>query len=366
MINKSNFMSKQATICLSMIVKDEEHIILRCLESVKDTIDYWVISDTGSTDNTKKIIKDFFKKHNIPGELHSHQWENFSHNRNKSLTIAVEKADYVFIIDADDVLIHEDNFRFKNLSKDGYSLTFKETAASYTRTSLIKSSKDWRWAGVLHEYLECSIPFTIETYPEGYIKASREGARGQNPDRFKADVDILKKALLETPDNARYQFYLAQSYRDDQDFTQAMQAYQKRADMGGWAEEIYYSLYEVGNCQLKLDMDSNTVLESLLKAYYFRPSRLEAIYLAVQVCRIEENYHLGYHLGYSAIKTPEPKDALFVSTDVHQWQLKDELAICASRIGLNSIAKEMINDILKLDNLTADTRTRLNNNLKFC
>ena len=45
------------TISLCMIVKNESHIIHECLESVYKHIDYWVISDTGSTDNTQKIIK---------------------------------------------------------------------------------------------------------------------------------------------------------------------------------------------------------------------------------------------------------------------------------------------------------------------
>ena len=48
------------TICLNMIVKNESHIIETTLNNIINhiTIDYWVISDTGSTDNTKEIIKD--------------------------------------------------------------------------------------------------------------------------------------------------------------------------------------------------------------------------------------------------------------------------------------------------------------------
>ena len=52
------------TICLNMIVKNEAHIILETLNSVKKYIDYWVISDTGSTDGTQTVIKEFFEKEN--------------------------------------------------------------------------------------------------------------------------------------------------------------------------------------------------------------------------------------------------------------------------------------------------------------
>ena len=51
-------------LCLNMIVKNESHIIkntlIKLLNKVK--FDYWVISDTGSTDNTKELITDFFKE----------------------------------------------------------------------------------------------------------------------------------------------------------------------------------------------------------------------------------------------------------------------------------------------------------------
>ena len=57
-----NVNNTRKTICLSMIVKNESHVIERCLTSVFKHIDYWVISDTGSTDNTKEKIQDFFDK----------------------------------------------------------------------------------------------------------------------------------------------------------------------------------------------------------------------------------------------------------------------------------------------------------------
>ena len=54
-------------LSLTMIVKDETHVILECLESVYKYIDYWVIIDTGSTDGTQDMITNFFKEKNIPG-----------------------------------------------------------------------------------------------------------------------------------------------------------------------------------------------------------------------------------------------------------------------------------------------------------
>ena len=81
------------TICLNMIVKNESTVIKRCLDSVKAIIDYWVICDTGSTDNTREIVEECLK--DIPGELHERPWVSFSHNRNECLRLSRGKADYL-------------------------------------------------------------------------------------------------------------------------------------------------------------------------------------------------------------------------------------------------------------------------------
>ena len=66
-----------------MIVKDEEHVIRETLEKLvkQITFSYWVICDTGSTDKTREIIKDFFIEHSIPGELLEHKWRDFGQAR---------------------------------------------------------------------------------------------------------------------------------------------------------------------------------------------------------------------------------------------------------------------------------------------
>ena len=110
--------SKQRTLCLNMIVKDEAHIIENTLTKLlnKVKIDYWVISDTGSTDNTKQIIVDFFKEKDIPGELFEDPWQNFGHNRTMALLHAYNKSDYLLIFDADDEICGD--FQLPNFESD--------------------------------------------------------------------------------------------------------------------------------------------------------------------------------------------------------------------------------------------------------
>ena len=76
---------KRLTLC--MIVKNEAHVIERCLASVLPVIDYWVIVDTGSTDGTQQKIQDFFDRNGIDGEMHNRPWIDFGHNRSEALEL---------------------------------------------------------------------------------------------------------------------------------------------------------------------------------------------------------------------------------------------------------------------------------------
>ena len=100
--------AKEKTICLNMIVKNESRAIEKCLSSVKNHIDYWVIVDTGSTDGTQEIIRKQLET--IPGELHERPWKNFGENRQEALKLAKGRGDYLFFIDADDFLEYEKDF----------------------------------------------------------------------------------------------------------------------------------------------------------------------------------------------------------------------------------------------------------------
>ena len=116
---------KLPTICLNMIVRNESHIIEKTLEMLcsKISFSYWVICDTGSTDNTCEIITNFFIEKYISGELYNHEWKNFAHNRTLALNKAFNKTDLLFIFDADDE-IHGKLYIPTTLDCDGYYLNF--------------------------------------------------------------------------------------------------------------------------------------------------------------------------------------------------------------------------------------------------
>src|SRR5210317_1792422 len=94
--------SQSISLCLVMIVKDEGDTIRRCLTQVAPYISYYIIVDTGSSDNTIEEINSTMEELGIDGEVHERPWVNFEVNRTESLELAKGKCDYRWIIDADD------------------------------------------------------------------------------------------------------------------------------------------------------------------------------------------------------------------------------------------------------------------------
>ncbi len=141
------------TICLNMIVKNEAHVIQRCLESVRPMIDTWLIVDTGSTDGTQDVIRRFL--HDVPGEVVERPWVDFASNRTEALTLARGRADYVLTIDADETLEIAPGFELPELTADSYNVELQYGTYSYLRKQLVRDALPWRYSGVLHEDIHC-------------------------------------------------------------------------------------------------------------------------------------------------------------------------------------------------------------------
>jgi len=319
--------SEKKTICLNMIIKDESPVIERCLASVKPVIDTWVIVDTGSTDGTQKIVKEFMK--DIPGELHERPWINFGHNRNEALTLAKGKADYVLIIDADETLVITPGFSMPELDKDFYYITTEFGGTNYLRNQLIKNSLDWKWIGVLHEVVCCDQAHTFDTL-KGLVNFVRtDGNRSTDKEKYQKDALLLEKAMQDDPNNTRNQFYLAQSYKDAGENELALKHYKKRIAMGGWDQELFWSLLQVGILQESLEMDPELVKRSYNLAFQYRPTRIEPVYRLAFYHRAKGNFQASYDATLKALHVRSSSDSLFVEQWIYDYGLLLEYSIAA-------------------------------------
>lgn len=349
---------KKSTVCLNMIVKNEKEVITRCLESVLPIIDYWVIVDTGSTDGTQDIIRNFMKEHHVPGELHEHEWVNFGHNREQALLMGRFKADYLLFMDADDILHFDDNFKLPPLTMDCYLIKSIAGNTSYYITRIVKTDKDWHWHGVLHEYVHS------EKAKEGAVLQGVkyiyicDGARSKDPEKALKDVKILLDGIEKEPNNARYMFYLAQSYVTARDFANGIKYYNKRIEMGGWEEEVFWSMLQVAHLQSVLGYGPQEVEETFIRALKYRPSRPEPYFYLVHMARLDGKYQKGYELGKSALKLPKNKDILFLEAKTYD-ALKLEFAICAWWLEKYKESLAVCNALLKNPNLPEDLKVHV-------
>lgn len=365
------------SLCLVMIVKDEEDTIKRCLSAVAPFIKYWVIVDTGSKDNTKQIIEETMKELNVPGELHERPWVNFEVNRTESLKLAEGKCDYRWIIDADDTFVLDNPginpFAGLNTFPDCYQILYRLNALQYHRAQIVKSNQNWVYKGVLHEYLHLEEPGKqiFQTPVPGCkviadISPLKRAASLQ--EKYSKDAEILEKALIDEPNNDRYMFYLAQSYRDSEQLEKAVEAYKKRVSMGGWEEEVYYSMYMIAKISEKMGKDAATVTELYSRAWEYRPSRLEAVFHTMRKLREQQRFLIAFAYGDVAIKTKGTADILFLEPEIWQWRLLDEYSLAAYYIGNPDIALEKTQAILSapfFKDISNDEKERLKKNFEF-
>ncbi|MEL7430572.1 MAG: glycosyltransferase [Pseudomonadota bacterium] len=329
----------QSTLCLSMIVKNEAHVIRRCLESVLPFIDHWVICDTGSTDGTQNLIREIMK--DKPGELHERAWENFGHNRQEALALSAGKADYVLIIDADEWLECRDGFDFRTLQHDAYYISKKQPGQQYSVCNIVRNDTGWHWVGVLHEYLanDRDTSFGTIEAEDALIMVRQEGARSLDPDTYRKDAKLLIKALKKEPDNTRYQFYLAQSWRDANEPGFAIKNYRKRIAMGGWQEEVFFSRYQIALQKDKRGDAWEECLIEFLKAYEHTPVRAEPLYMIGMHYAEKEQWELAWLYLNRAATMPEPEHCiLFIDRAVYAYRAKLEAAVAAFYLGLHEEA----------------------------
>lgn len=320
--------SKKNTICLCMIVKDEATVIERCLSSVKPHIDHWSICDTGSTDDTIEIIERSLK--GIPGQVHRRPWVNFGVNRTEAIELAKNKADFILVIDADMTVSFTEEAKC-GLTADSYMLRYTGEL-DYRQRLLVSGRRSYRYVGVTHEYIDTEANERSELLDSITVTHHRDGSgRSSKSER---DLQLLTQALKVDPANVRTVFYLAQTYRDLDRIDDALETYEMRVMMGGWEEEVFYSLYQAAVLVDRRGHDWGTAFQAFVRAWEYRPSRLEPIYHIVNRLRRRKEYNTALLFASPALLQPYPsKDILFVHRWMYTYGLPFEYLLCCAELG---------------------------------
>lgn len=348
------------SVCLAMVCKNESKFIREALKAVKPYINHWSIMDTGSTDGTQDIIRE--EMAGIPGELYDRVWKDWGTSRTECLDLAKQSGvEYLFILDADEV-VSGPMPELKDDTAYWVKIQFGP-AMHYMRPSIIPVKHSWKYIGVTHEYLyspvelkQESTALVLETNPERATKTTA---------RCIEDAVLLEEALKKEPNNSRYVFYLAQSYKDAGEHFKAIEYYHVRASMGGWYEEVWYSLFMAARLMVALNYTEIDVTEAYMQAHAADPQRAETLGELAHYLQVRGKRALAYTFSTTAKDTNPTDRKLFVDPSFADWRNLDEYAVACYWVGRYQDSLQANETLLKSGKLPEGERARIENNMKF-
>lgn len=315
-------------ISLCMIVKNEERVLARCLNSVLRVVDEIIIVDTGSTDKTKQIASKYSDK------VFDFKWcDDFSAARNFAFSKA--ERDYILWLDADDVLLPHDLEKLTDLKQRAekgvnafymrYNTSFDELgnpAFWFYRERLIKNSEGLKWQGRVHEAIDCPQP--VE-YCD--IAVTHKSVKTEYSSR---NLLIYEKQLaLGEPFSPRDEFYYGRELYYNKHYEKAVSVLEKFLQSGrGWAENNIEACRVCAECKKALG-DFDGALYSLLGAFAYAPARAGVCCDIGNLFSEQKQYEKALFWFHSALAIGEnAKNGAFVNTDSYGFLPAIGLCVC--------------------------------------
>lgn len=183
------------TVSVCMIVKNEEAVLARCLDSLKSLVEEIIIVDTGSTDKTKEIARQY------TDQVYDYTWQNdFAAARNYAFSKA--HMDYIYSADADEMLDEENQARFLTLKRamlpeieivqmvylTDMQFNTTENYVRDIRPKLYKRVRNFQWIDPIHEMVNLEPVVYNSDIEIRHLPISRHQKR---------DFSIFQKALKE-------------------------------------------------------------------------------------------------------------------------------------------------------------------------
>jgi predicted GH43/DUF377 family glycosyl hydrolase/tetratricopeptide (TPR) repeat protein len=320
-------MSDGKRLCLNMVVHNAIANLPRCLAALAEHVACWVVCDIGSTDGSQDFIRYFFASRDLPGQLHDIPFRDFGQARNAALNYAYASPfayEYLLLNDGDLELVVEDRSFRQRLERPAYRIVQRTGSGVVSwHPRLLRRDLGVRYRGIAHAFLDTtSAPEKLER-----VWCKELAANGANRlDKSERDARLLLEGLQRDPENRRYWYYLAGSYREVGRTREAVVAYARRAEMGGQDEEAWSARLEQARGMRALG-DSDSFVRLALAAFDERPTRAEPLYDLARFYRETGMNDASLLFSEAGVAIKQPDDALAVEETVYTSGLQEEYAV---------------------------------------
>lgn len=356
---------------LALIARDEEETLPRLLASCVGVFDEVVLTDTGSVDGTVACFEAWAAEQaGVDCRVARFDWcDDFA--RARQFADDQLRSEWQVWADCDDEIVGGVHLReaVAGLPEDaaGLRCAYVYTPGhSLLRERVIRAGRG-RWVGKVHEVKVVDGPLHEIAFDDvRWLHHGDSGSeRATGRPRAVRDLELLAAAVKEDPFDRRSVFYLAQTHDDLGHQEQALGWFERRADLGGWEEEVFWSRYRIGVLTAILD-DWPGAMAALVDAWESRPARLEPLYELCWRLRERGQHRTALAFARAGLDVPPPQDQLFLHRWIHEYGMLIEFSIAAYWAGDAREALAATERLLAMEALPEAHRTHALANRAFC
>lgn len=326
-----------------MMVRDEAHLLARCLVSFHGVWDELIVVDTGSADATPDIARSFGARvipitacNDADGRI-----MDFSLARNVGIDAAA--GEWIWWMDADDVLEAGGVRRVRALAATaapelgGVQVTLRWNDDRWLQTRLFRRAPAHRFVGRIHEYPHVEGAIATE---RDIVVDHRPDKRGREPS-LDRNLRLCLREVADAPENLRARFYLANALRLAERHEEAITQYRHYLASGGnFHCERYMAAHFIACCHVA-QRQWHAAIRAGLDALLIDPRYAETHCLIADAYGELRDYAFSAQWYRSAIAcgSPPPDAALFVDARKYGVYPEAGLAICRERLAAGVVVQ---------------------------
>ncbi|MFS1513014.1 glycosyltransferase [Chengkuizengella sp. SCS-71B] len=333
------------TISLCLNVKDEEEVLNRCLSSIAHLVDEIIIVDSGSTDKTKEIARNYTDK------IYDFKWKgDLSEARNFSFSKATK--DYIMWLDADDIVPEESQKKISEFKKNlaiykmdvvvmEYQYAFDDEGnptLTQLRDNIVRRECNFRWKGFVHSALDYS---GREVFITNIVIKHKKNKL--HSDRIlKTYESVIEQGKILSNGHP---FYYANACFGNKQYRKAMEWYERCLNENIYSDEIQIFIYgQLTDCHIHFN-ELDKAITCSLHTFHIDSPRAEICCKLGHIHDLKNEIHQAISWYKIATVIDFPQHSTFIQPFYYTWFPHVQLCACYMSLSNYTEAKKH-NDIV--------------------